>query len=372
MRQRPLRLGERTDLDLTGGRAHGQVGDEIVLGLSRASGDDRRVPRTSGLPDHVHRLGQRPDLVHLHEHRVRDAAFDPAFEPRGVRAEEVVADELDAPAEPLGQDRPAVPVVLREPVLDRDERVVAGERDELLDERGRVEPRGGLGEQVALAVEEVAGGDVDRQADLVPRRTSGARDRVDEQLERRFGVVERRPEAALGGLERREPALAQQLPGGATYGRSPLERLPQRAGPDGDDQEVLEREPRFGVEAAADHVHHRRGQNAPAAELAPERDATRRRRRACQRGRDGEQRVGAEPRLVLAAVELDEQCVEGALIERAAPEQRRGDRLADVRDRAEHPVAAVARPGRRLAARAPRAGRSRCPRARWRGRVHRR
>ena len=60
-------------------------------------------------PHRLDRLGQRPDLVHLDEDRVGDAALDALAEPRGVRDEEVVADELDAIAEPTGRAPPSRP-----------------------------------------------------------------------------------------------------------------------------------------------------------------------------------------------------------------------------------------------------------------------
>ena len=50
-------------------------------------------------PHGLDRLGERPDLVHLDENRVGDAALDPVAQPLGVRDEDVVADELDAVAE---------------------------------------------------------------------------------------------------------------------------------------------------------------------------------------------------------------------------------------------------------------------------------
>ena len=51
----------------------------------------------------------------------------PSLQPLGVRHEQVVADELHAIAEPVGQQLPAVPVVLGHAVLDRDDRVARAE-----------------------------------------------------------------------------------------------------------------------------------------------------------------------------------------------------------------------------------------------------
>src|SRR4051794_20372460 len=108
---------ERARLDLARVRRDGDVGDRRVLGLAGAMGDDDAVAVAPRELDRLERLGQRPDLVHLHEDRVRDARIDAALQDFRIRHEHVVADELDARAEPLRQGAPGVPVVLRDAVL---------------------------------------------------------------------------------------------------------------------------------------------------------------------------------------------------------------------------------------------------------------
>ena len=60
----------------------------------------------------------------------------PAAEPLGVGDEQVVADELHAVAELLGERGPAVPVVLGHAVLDRDDRVAVAQVGEVVGELG--------------------------------------------------------------------------------------------------------------------------------------------------------------------------------------------------------------------------------------------
>ena len=98
--------------------------------------------------DRVERLGERADLVDLHEHRVGDAALDALAQPLGVGDEHVVADELDPVAEALGEGAPAVPVVLGHAVLDRDDRIAVAEIGEVVDELGRGELPPFAGERV--------------------------------------------------------------------------------------------------------------------------------------------------------------------------------------------------------------------------------
>ena len=73
--------------------------------------------------DGSERLGQRADLVDLHQDRIRRALLYPVPKPCGVGHEQVVPDKLYTIAKGLGQRTPALPVIFGKPVLDRDDRI---------------------------------------------------------------------------------------------------------------------------------------------------------------------------------------------------------------------------------------------------------
>jgi len=122
------------------------------------------------------------------------------------------------------------------------------------------------------------------------------------------------------------------------------DRLGERRRPVRHDHELLEVERVRGVPAAVDDVHQRDGQEPGAltAERPVERLAPRGRRCPRHGERDGEQRIGPEPPLVLAAVERDERGIDRRLIGGVAAGERRRDDVAHVGDGAEHALAAVA------------------------------
>src|SRR5438093_7542788 len=91
---------ERSGLDLPAAERDAQIGDGRVLGLARAVGDDGGVARPPGELDGRDGLRERADLIHLDEHGVADLLADPALEPLDVRHEDVVANELEAIAQP--------------------------------------------------------------------------------------------------------------------------------------------------------------------------------------------------------------------------------------------------------------------------------
>ena len=93
------------------------------------------------------------------------------------------------------------------------------------------------------------------------------------------------------------------------------QRLGEGARADGHDHELLEVDAVVGVGAAVEHVHHRHGQHVRglAAEVAPQRQPLLGGRGVRRGERHGEDRVGAEPRLVRRPVELDQQPVERRL-----------------------------------------------------------
>src|SRR3546814_7012127 len=85
-------------------------------------GDHRSLPvLTHSFPT---RRSSDLDLVDLHQHGVALSTVDAALEPLHVGDEQVVADQLGAGAELVGDRLPTVPVLLVEGVLDRDDRIV--------------------------------------------------------------------------------------------------------------------------------------------------------------------------------------------------------------------------------------------------------
>ena len=109
------------------------------------------------------------------------------------------------------------------------------------------------------------------------------------------------------------------------------------------DHELLEVDRVVGVRAAVEHVHHRHRQHVRrlAAEVAPQRQVLLGRRRPRGGERDAEDRVRAEARLVVGAVELDQLGVEAALVGRVVAGDRLGDLAVDVGDGLRDALAAV-------------------------------
>ncbi len=109
--------------------------------------------------------------------------------------------------------------------------------------------------------------------------------------------------------------------------RAPAHRLAQRVGAVGDDHEFLEVDRVVGMLAAVDDVHHRHRQHVRlnAADVAIERQAAALGRRLGDREADAEDRVGAEARLVLGAVELDHRGVDLGLLFRLEVDDGVGD-----------------------------------------------
>ena len=114
--------------------------------------------------------------------------------------------------------------------------------------------------------------------------------------------------------------------------------------PDRQDHELLDVERVVGMRAAIDDVHHRRRQHpgADAAEIAVERQADADGGGLGGGEADGQDRVGAEPLLVLGAVELDHRRVERGLVERVEAGDRVGDLAVDRVDRPGDALAEIA------------------------------
>ena len=98
--------------------------------------------------------------------------------------------------------------------------------------------------------------------------------------------------------------------------RAPAHRLGKGRRADRKDHEFLKVDRIVGVRAAVDDIHHRRRQHSRhgAADVTVERQARSFRRGLGDGKRDAENGVGAEPRLVVGAVERDHRLVDLQLI----------------------------------------------------------
>src|SRR5690606_27280995 len=193
----PIRSTQRAGLDLRRARRDRDVRDRRVLGLAGAMRHDGRVARIHRHVDRRERLGQRADLVRLDQDAVRDLVRDAAREDLRVRHEQIVADELDAVAQPRAQVPPTFPVVLGHAVLDRDDRIT---RDQLLGiarELERIEAAILRGERIRAVRVELGARDVEPEIDLAAERITRGLDRLADRLQRFLVRAEIRREAAL-------------------------------------------------------------------------------------------------------------------------------------------------------------------------------
>ena len=67
-------------------------------------------------------FGKRADLIDLDQDRVGDVLLNSFAEEFNVRHEKIVADQLNFVAQPRRQLFPAVPIVFRTAIFDRDDR----------------------------------------------------------------------------------------------------------------------------------------------------------------------------------------------------------------------------------------------------------
>src|SRR5262249_35814460 len=152
---------------------------------------------------------------------------DAASQPGRVRDEKVVADELHARPELARERGPRIPVVLRGPVLDRDDRVPI---EQPLPEAGDLaRPKLLPFEAVDAVLEDLArrGVERDRHALAMPGTLGSLEDHLDRRLARR--KVGR--EAALVADGGREPALVEKRPEGVVHLAPDPERVRVRLRP---------------------------------------------------------------------------------------------------------------------------------------------
>src|SRR3954471_15766413 len=252
------RKGAGLDLPAIGG--DGEIGDGGILGLARTVRHHRGIAGLVGHLDGRKRLGQRADLVDLDQDRVGPSRLDAVRQALDVGDKEIVADELALLADEIGELLPAVHVVFRHAVLDRDDRIA---RDQVCKIFGLLGDRAGLALafiDVFAVLEELGRGAVQPDHDIAARLVAGLADRVHDELERGIGRRQVRGKAALvadigivAGLLQLRLQRVEDL--GAI-----AQALGEGRGADRQDHELLEVDRIVGMNAAVDDVHHRHRQ----------------------------------------------------------------------------------------------------------------
>ncbi len=345
-------------------RADRDIGNRRVLGLARAMRDDRGVARLLGHLDRRQRLGERADLVRLDQDRVRDAAGDALGQDARIGHEQVITDQLDPAAQRRRQQRPAVPVTLAHAVLDRDDRIAADQVGQVLRELRRAEAALLRGQLVTPIAVKLGARHVEPEADVAPDPVTGLLDRFEDGLQRGLVRGQIRRESPLVPDRGRHPAGIQDLLERMEDLRAVAQRLAERGRPDRDDHELLDVQAVVRMRTAVDDVHHRHRHDrlARAEQRAEQRHAGLARRRMRHGQRHRQDRVGAEPALVVGTVQRDHAQVERRLIGRLHADQRGAQLAVDVGDRAASRPCPGSAGHRRRAARPPRA-------CRWRPRT---
>ena len=179
----------------------------------------------------------------------------------------------------------------------------------------RVVPRR---QDVAAVLEELAGGGVEREHDIVAGLAARRLDRAYQEGERLVGALEVGGEAALVADIGVVAGVLQRLLQAVEDLRADAQAFREGLRAHRHDHEFLNVDRVVGVGPAIDDVHHRHRQDA-----APRRPRHSARAAAQLAGRrlgdgeaDAEDGVGAEPALVLRAVELAQGAVDADLVER--------------------------------------------------------
>src|SRR2546423_3245964 len=120
----PVRTRSGPGLNLPRSSSHRQIGDERIFRLARPVRDHGRVSIPPREINRIQSLAHRSDLIHLDQNRVGYPLIDSFLQELNVGDENVVAHQLNLPAEFLGQVRPAVPIILRQPIFQRHNGIV--------------------------------------------------------------------------------------------------------------------------------------------------------------------------------------------------------------------------------------------------------
>ena len=121
---RSLATAGSSGLDLASAKTNSEIGDVVVLGLSRSVAGHDAPSVLLGKLDGIDRLGDGTDLVDLKEQAVGRSLLNGLLDLNGVGDGEVVANNLNLLSDLAADLGPVVPIVLVKGILNGDDGVL--------------------------------------------------------------------------------------------------------------------------------------------------------------------------------------------------------------------------------------------------------
>ncbi len=248
-------------------------------------------------------------------------------------------------AEALGQQLPALPVILGHSVLDGNDGITVDQVLIEIDQFVGTLFRFGLVFQNVFAVlEKLRGGYVQGEENVLPRGVTRLLDRLHDHLQRLLVALEVGGEPAFvtdGGIV--ALALEDFFQGMEDF-RPHAQGLPEGIGPGGHDHELLDIHIVVGMGAAVDDIHHRQGQfpGIGTADILVQGEPG---LLGCRLGageRSPEKGVGPEVAFEVGAVEVQQLLVDARLVGGLPADKGPGDDFVDVFHGLQNPFAEIA------------------------------
>ena len=309
--------------------------------------DDGGVAGPVGHLDGVQGLGQSADLVDLDQNGVGHLLFDAGGQAGDVGDEQVVAHQLHPAADGLCEHGPALPVCLGHAVLQGDDGIGVGKAlphiHQLL--LGQLAAGLGLDIQLLLLVPPLGGGGVDGDHEVLAGLIAGLFNGLDDDLQGVLilfqvgGIAALIAHAGGGGA-----VLLQGVLQGVEHLGAHTQSLAEGLGAHGHDHELLDLHVVGGVRAAVEDVHHGHRQllGVDAANVVVQGHAQI--LGSCLGAGQGGTKngIGAQTLLVGGAVQVDQQLVDGYLIQHVGADQGLGDLGIHVLNSLQNALALVA------------------------------
>uniref|UniRef100_A0A0N4ZDA9 LigA n=1 Tax=Parastrongyloides trichosuri TaxID=131310 RepID=A0A0N4ZDA9_PARTI len=289
-------------------------------------------------------FGQCADLVHFNQNGIGNAHLDTVAQTSRVGHEQIIADQLHLVADPVGQQLPAVPVVLGAAVLDRDDREALDQVGQVVDHALGVEGLALAGQLILAVLEELGRGDVQRQVEVLARQIAGRLARLGDEGQGFFGRGQIWCKTTFVTDVGVVTGSFQGLLQGVEDFRAHAQGFREALGAHRQDHEFLKINRVIRMCAAVDDVHHwhRQDMGVDAADIAVERQAGRNGAGLGHGQRHAQHGVGAQARLVLGAVQFDQGFVDAALVLGVHAGQGVEDLAVDGVDRLLDALAAIA------------------------------
>lgn len=185
-----IRKREREGFDMEEIGRKGKIGNGGILSLEREMRNKGGVKRIVGGLERVKSLRKRKDMVKIEENWVGEEKKDKVKKKRRISKEKIVEEKMEIIEDKIGKIFKELKIVLRNKVLNGEDRIVDGKIGEIIGMRIRIEGIEIELIEVVEVIEEIGRREVKEKRNILERIEKRIINRLNDEIEWGMWIIE--------------------------------------------------------------------------------------------------------------------------------------------------------------------------------------